>query len=323
MRPTFVLTFDTELMWGSFDHTPESRFARTHPDMRGIVSDLLTILEEQEVSATWALVGHLFLSACAKGSDGRAHSEIQRPTYSWYPKDWLAEDPCGNRVRYPLWYGDDIVDLILAARVPQEVGSHSFSHLILGDPGCSEAAAAADIAECVKLANGRGLTLRSFVFPRNLEGHHRVLARQGFTAYRGEDPTWFRPLHGRLKRAAHLLDQAAGLPPPVSTPREILPGLWNIPGSMLLLHRSGVRRMIPFRTRVYKARAGLRRAVREGKVFHLWTHPENMAWDRAGMLDALSAIIHEAVRLRGRGVLDIRTMGQVAASLSRSAPGDE
>ena len=316
MRPTFVLSLDKELVWGSFDHTSAEEWGRQNPDPRGVVAELLRLFDEYRIPATWAVVGHLFLRSCTRGPDGRAHPELLRPSYEWYPRDWLGVDPCTDRARAPLFYGDDIVDSILAAKTPQEIGSHSFSHIVYGDPGCSADVARADVEACVRVARERNITLRSFVFPRNVEGHHAVLRDNGFAAYRGEEPIWYRTIGGRVKRGAHLIDQAAGLEPPVSLPHETLPGLWNVPGSMLFLHRGGVRRLIPLASRVKKARAGLARAVRENKVFHLWFHPFNMSQDREGMFAALRAILAEAASLRARGLLDICTMGDVAAGLS-------
>jgi peptidoglycan/xylan/chitin deacetylase (PgdA/CDA1 family) len=319
VRPTFVLSIDTELVWGSFDHVDPDRFSVRYPDLRGTISRLLAVLDDHRVPATWAVVGHLFLSSCRRGADGRAHPELPRPAFDWYRRDWFSLDPCTDRARDPLWYGDDVVDMILAARVPHEIGSHSFSHPPFGDPGCSEEVAAAEVAECVRLAEARGLTLRSFVFPRNIEGHHRVLREHGFTSYRGHDPVWFHSLPGLLQRAAHLVDQAVAVTPPVASPRQTQPGLWDIPGSMLLMERRGARRCIPLGARVAKGRAGLKRAVREEKVFHLWFHPFNLAPDRERILGALGQILDEAVRLRDRGDLDIRTMGELAASLGEQA----
>lgn len=316
LRPTFVLSLDTELVWGSFDIIPPATFAAWYPDMRLVIRGILDALVEVEMAATWAVVGHLFLQSCASGPAGPAHPELPRPTLSWHPGDWFADDPCTDRARDPLWYGDDVVDLLVGADIAQEIGSHSFAHIPFGDPGCTADVVEADLAICAELAARRGLTLRSFVFPRNSEGHHAALAEHGFAAYRGVDRTWFEGLPGQVSRAARLLDQAVPLPPPVVVPTETLPGLWNIPGSMLLIGRRGARRVVPVAATVAKAKAGLARAVREGKVFHLWTHPFNLAADRERSLAMLRAILAEAARLRDRGVLDVRTMGDLATAMT-------
>ena len=315
MRPTFVLSLDEELIWGSFDHTPAPRFDLENPDIRGAVRALLELLDEYEIPATWAVVGHLFLGSCTRGADGRAHPELERPSYSWHRGDWLGDDPCTDRARDPLWYGDDMIDAIAARRTAHEIGCHSFSHLVYGDPGCSAAAAASDLRACVERARLRGLTLRSFVFPRNLEGHHTLLREFGFVSFRGEDPAWFRALPGAGRRVGHLIDQVAALVPPVSQPYQHLPGLWNLPGSMVLLHRNGVRRAIPLAVRARKIRAGLARAIRERGLFHLWFHSQNLCRDRDGLLAVLRSAFAEAVQLRDRGLLDIRTMSDLTDSL--------
>jgi hypothetical protein len=179
----------------------------------------------------------------------------------------------------------------------------------------------ADLEEAVKAARGSALELRSFVFPRNVEGQHELLAGKGFTAYRGADPTWYRSLTGPASRLAHLFDQALSLPPPVSLPAQTLDGLWNVPGSMLLLSRLGVRRFIPLSARVRKARRGLHRAVREGKVFHLWFHPFNLAVDRRGMFSCLDRILGEVAGLRNAGRLEVKTMSDLASEMASAGSG--
>jgi peptidoglycan/xylan/chitin deacetylase (PgdA/CDA1 family) len=322
VTPTFALTFDTELIWGSFDEMTPEVFAWQYPDIRGTIDAVLRLLERYEVSATWAVVGHLYLPGCTRDAAGVAHPELVRPQQSWWPEDWYSRDPCTDRGRDPLWYGEDILDALQATRTPQEIGCHSFSHILYGDPALTREAVDADLEACISRATGRGITLRSFVFPRNSEGHHEALRAHGFTAYRGVDPTWFAGLRGPVARAAHLADQVAGLPPPVSEPTETLPGLWNIPGSALLIHRTGARRFIPMASRRRKSEAGLRRALRSGKVFHLWTHPFNLASDPPFMLAALDATLLDAVEARDKGQLIIESMGQIAERMAagRSKP---
>jgi peptidoglycan/xylan/chitin deacetylase (PgdA/CDA1 family) len=319
VEPTFTLTFDTELIWGSFDHVPAERFARLYPDIRETIDSVLRLLGRYEVPATWAVLGHLFLSECRRDGSGIAHPELVRPHQSWRPGDWYAEDPCTDRGRDPLWYGDDILDALQAARIPQEIGCHSFSHILYGDPALTREAVDADLQACVDLAAKRGITLRSFVFPRNSEGHHEALSAHGFRAYRGADPTWHARLPAPLGRAGHLIDQVIAFPPPASKPTETLPGLWNIPGSCLLIHRTGARRIIPMASRIRKARAGLRRAEATGGVFHLWTHPFNLANDPRFMIATLDAIVRDAVERRDRGLIVIEPMGAIADRLSAAS----
>ena len=94
MTGVFTLTFDTELIWGSFDHVSETTFERDYPDERGTIDGVLRLLERYEVSATWAMVGHMFLSECHRDASGRAHGEMVHPRQSRSKRDWFSDDPC-------------------------------------------------------------------------------------------------------------------------------------------------------------------------------------------------------------------------------------
>jgi peptidoglycan/xylan/chitin deacetylase (PgdA/CDA1 family) len=307
----FAITFDTELIWGSFDHVSPRDFNKRYPEIRRTIRSILELLERYEIVATWAVVGHLFLDSCQRDHGGLAHPELVRPRQSWRAGDWYALDPCTDRRRDPLWYGDDVLDELLAARPAQDIGCHSFGHALYGDPAMTPEAARSDVEACVALAAARGITLRSFVFPRNREGHHEVLRDAGFRAYRGADPAWHAGIQGRVGRLAHLLDQVAGVAPPVSRPYERLPGLWNVPGSTLFMEHTGLRRIVSRRARLRKVRLGLRRAAELNSVFHLWTHPFNLASDRRYMISTLDAILREAAEARRQGRVVIEPMAAI------------
>jgi hypothetical protein len=119
--------------------------------------------------------------------------------------------------------------------------------VLYADPDLTREAVDAELELCLRLAAARGIELRSFVFPRNAEGHHEALRAHGFRAFRGADPTGWAGLPRPLARPAHLASHILGTPPPVSRPTERLPGLWDIPGSMLFLHsaRRACARPVP------------------------------------------------------------------------------
>jgi peptidoglycan/xylan/chitin deacetylase (PgdA/CDA1 family) len=307
----FAITFDTELIWGSFDHVSPGDFERRYPDVRGTVDAILALLEHYEIQATWAVVGHLFLGGCRRDANGLAHPRLVRPVQSWRRGDWYATDPCTDRIRDPLWYGDDLLDGLRAARPAHEIGCHSFGHALYGDPAMTREAVRSDLDECIAVAAARGIRLQSFVFPRNREGHHDLLLEAGFRVYRGADPTWHAALGGPAGRVMRLVDQAAGMSPPVSRPYQRLPGLWNVPGSTLLMEHAGLRRIVSRSARLRKVRRGLRLAAATGGVFHLWTHPFNLAGDRRFMLSTLDAILRDVSDARSRGLVAVRTMAGI------------
>lgn len=105
------------------------------------------------------------------------------------------------------------------------------------------------------------------------------------------------------------------LPPPVSQP-EKMGDLWNIRGSMMLQGMDGLRGLIPPVCRLARTLSGLKRAVRERALFHLWFHPSNLAVGRSKLLQVLDRTLTAARQLEARGDLEILTMRDLARRLS-------
>jgi peptidoglycan/xylan/chitin deacetylase (PgdA/CDA1 family) len=308
-RGVFTLSLDFELIWGTLDRGVDTYREACEREHQFVVDRLLALLAEFEISATWCTLGHLFLDSCEL-HDGRKHPEIVPPR-----ADWFAEDPCTSESEDPIFYGKALLDRVLACGVPQEIGCHSFSHPIFDDPACTRETAQTELAECVRLAAERGLELQSFAFPRNRVGHLDVLPEYGFSVYRGPDPAWFEDARWPrpVKRVGHLADVALARRPPVVLPEEVLPGLWNLPGSMIYFPMHGARRRIPMSVRVSRAFKGLDAAVRERRVFHLWFHPTNLAFETEAMFDGLRRIFERASELRAADRLSIMPMRDVVA----------
>ena len=313
-KGVFTLSLDFELLWGTVDlHGPE-RFRRACEIEREVVIDrLLDLLDEHRIPATWCILGHLFLSECRR-SGGLAHPELLRPLHRWVRGDWLQHDPCSDESRAPLFYGRSLVEKIRACRTPQEIGSHSFSHAIFSDEGCTREVAASELSASVEAARHMGLELRSFAFPRNGVGHLDLLPQFGFRSYRGRAPRWYerREPPTALHRLARLWAVVAATPPPVVTPEPAGAGLTNVPASMIYFPMHGMRRHVGVSRRVRRAQKGLAAAARSGRVFHLWFHPTNLADEPEAMFSGLREILATVQGLVREGRLDVATMGDQA-----------
>ena len=315
-RGAFVISLDFELIWGTLDvRGPEGFRARCEVERTAVVDRLLALFVEFEIPATWLIVGHLFLDRCYAEA-GTKHPEIVRPRHAWCDGDWFAHDPDGTEVEAPVFLGRSIVEKIRRCPVPQEIGSHSFSHVIFGDPGCSAETAASELAASVDAARQTGLELQSFAFPRNEVGHLALLAAHGFTTFRGPEPRWYHDprMPTVVSRLGHLADVLMAAEPPVVLPVATSHGLVDVPGSMVFFPSHGFRRFIPMVLRSRRALRGLAAAVRDRRVFHLWMHPTNMADEMEGMFGALRRVLEHAARLRDEGLLDTLPMSAVAAT---------
>jgi peptidoglycan/xylan/chitin deacetylase (PgdA/CDA1 family) len=322
-RGVFTLSLDFELIWGTLsDYGPEAFRRACEVERTEVVDRLLGLLAEFEIPATWCVLGHLFLGACAR-EDGVTHPEIVPPAGKT-AEQWFAHDPCTNESTDPIYYGRSLIEKILTCPVPQEVGGHSFSHVLFGDPACTDDSAASELRECARLAGEAGLELRSFAFPQNSVGHLDLLRKFGYTSYRGPEPAWYdRPDATPIRRLGRLLDVIVARTPPVNEPVEALPGLWDLPASMMYFPMHGARRYIPLTRRVRRAVKGLDRAARERRAFHLWFHPTNLADQADRMFAGLRSIFEYAASLRRDGALTFASMGDLAeASASREASAE-
>ena len=306
----FTLSLDFELIWGTLeDYGPDAFSAACERERAEIIDRLLELLAEFEMPATWCTLGHLFLDGCSP-EDGTKHPEIVHSRRA-SGDDWFAIDPGTDERTDPIFYGQSLVEKVLACPVPQEIGCHSFSHVLFDE--CSSETAASELAECLRLADRVGVKLRSFAFPRNRVGHLELLREFGFNCYRGPEPSWYEGGERRLiHRLGHLLDVVSARTPSVVEPVEALPGLWNVPGSMMYFPMHGARRHIPVSRRVTRAAKGLDRAAESGGVFHLWFHPTNLADELDRMFAGLRSIFEHAQRLRHDGVLAFEPMGALA-----------
>jgi hypothetical protein len=80
---------------------------------------------------------------------------------------------------------------------------------------------------------------------------------------------------------------------------------------MIYFPMHGVRRRLPLSLRVSRAFKGLDAAAEERRVFHLWFHPTNLAFETEAMFAGLRHIFERASRLRAEGRLSVMPMGDV------------
>jgi hypothetical protein len=296
-RAVFTVSIDFELMWGTADRPYAHAFRGLCETERAeVVERLLGLLTQYQISATWGIVGHLFLE-----ERERSVTRLQRPL-----------QPAR------LYHAADLVRRVQTCATEQEIGSHTFSHIEMDDCGCSKTKAELEVNECVRQAARWGIEMKSFIFPRNRVGHLDVLKEHGFSCYRGPEPQWYVRKRRAIRRLGHFLDIATMRTPPSVMPVEEN-GIWNIPGSMLYTPSFGTRKFVPVWMRVRRAKRGLDLAVRKKQVFHLWFHPTDLACRADAMLDGLERIFRHAAELRDAGKLRVKTMRDLVPATEAAA----
>ena len=233
----------------------------------------------------------------------------------------VCDDPCTDHVKDPGWYAPEVVHWVRNALAGHEIGCHSFSHCVFGDAGCTREVAVSEVSRCRELASLHGISLTSFVFPRNSVGHLDVLRRSGFSCFRGPTSGWYSSLPKRLSRICSVIDEFLPIAPRLVTP-SIEDGIVDIPGSMLIRSRNQWRKLLPVHMTERKIIRGIRRCASESGIFHLWSHPLNLAWNREAMLTMLRNMASVVAEERSKGRLRVVTMSEYADMYtSRSVPG--
>jgi peptidoglycan/xylan/chitin deacetylase (PgdA/CDA1 family) len=281
------ISIDLELAWGTWDKPSAACHRLCAEKERLVVHALLELFASRAVPATWAVVGRLL-----DRSGGAPATEF------------------GERI----WYAPDLVEAIRNSPPGHDIGSHSFAHVYFEE--LDRGLLAADLRAARRIHEEHGLAFTSFVFPRNQVAHLDLLAEAGVKVFRSADVGWhtaIRKTAGTLPgRAAHLAHTLLPISPGVVQPRSHPFGLVELPSSMLLLARDGLRRLVRPEIAEMKAKLGLRRAARHGKVFHLWFHPSNFYRETDVQLGVLESILDEACAMRDRGAIDVRTMASYA-----------
>jgi hypothetical protein len=249
-----LISADFEMAW-AFLHSRLSsentdRALKLGQKTRDNISVIIDLCDQYNIPITWATVGHIFLDRC-NIVNGIRHGNLQRIPYFenkfWkYNKgDWFDQDPCTDIDTNPEFYGRDLVLDIMGRRTKHEIGCHTFSHIDCSDGICPDKVFAAEISECIRLADEMGIKLKSFVHPGHQIGHLEMLSEMGFESYRTNE--------------ADIL----------GNPHKHKSGLWELRNTAEIKYRQNWSEAF----NLCKFRMIIDKAMKKRKVCVLWFHP--------------------------------------------------
>jgi peptidoglycan/xylan/chitin deacetylase (PgdA/CDA1 family) len=212
------------------------------------VPRILQLLAEYSIPITWATVGHLFLENCTRSETGVPHAHMPRPIANdRWDGDWYVHDPCTDFRRDPLWYAPDLVQQVIDCKTPQEIGTHSFSHMNFSSRCSTSELVRREMEECIRVMEPFGVRPKALVFPHNISEYSYLplLADAGITAVRHRDE------HVRL-----------------SYPERTPSGVYKIFESMNL-------RASKHYDYVDKAKIFIEKAMERRAAYALWFHPSD------------------------------------------------
>lgn len=271
----FLFSLDTELAWGYFDQYRPGRFSNGGVWERKAVHRLLDIFDEFEISATWAVVGHMFFASCEK-------CEVC-PVMEWKGKHSSFEQIYETKDQ--LWYGADVIDLLQTRGARHEIGFHGYTHKVFDERVMTEKEAGTEISEWRRLAARKNITPYSVAFPRNRVGHLDAFKDAGYICYRGDELRPKGPHISLLRKAMNIFDLIFQTRTPlVYEPILDESGLVNLPASRWLF---GMNRRVEAALdsvglptiRIRPMINAVKRAAREGRIVHIWAHPEEFKTD--------------------------------------------
>lgn len=280
-----TISIDVELAWGNWDNITRTQLALVEQHERAIVTRLIEIFDRHQIPATFAIVAALLDRASAAGRPGREDS----------------------------WYAPDIVDTIAGASVRHDIGSHGGRHIYLDQVSEAEADEDLEFARQTHAANQ--IDFRSFVFPRNRIGKKTLLERHGIKVFRGEDMAWHQRIRSRQEQAgriANLIDKMLPIAPGAVRPARD-GAMVDLPGSMLLMSRNGLRRFAASGVTATKLNRGIATAMEKEGVFHLWFHPSNFYHDRDAQFTLFEDFVRHLAELSGQGAIGVSPMASFAA----------
>src|SRR5215831_10733649 len=127
-RGSLCISIDVEGAWGIWDKPSAAYHERCARHEASIVRGLVELFDRFEVGATWAVVGRLM--------------EL----------DEAAARTTAHGAR--IWYAPELIELVRAARTPQDIGSHSYAHVYFGS--ASREAARDDLAAARRIHDRHG-----------------------------------------------------------------------------------------------------------------------------------------------------------------------
>jgi len=283
LPPRVVWSLDFELRWGLHDRLRMDlgAYRKNLEGARQAVPRLLSVFAQRGVRATWATVGAL---ACKDWDEYWRRAppppRYANPGLAFSPR-YADLDPAGM-----LHFAPELVRLVAQAD-GQDLGTHTFSHIFLGEMGVMRRDAEADhAAACELFRESFGITPTSLVFPRNQIAFLSFYRAGGITAWRDNEDSWYYKLTEHtdhpLVRARRLADSLmpwrtrAGRFSEGRTPSTLFVRV-NLPE-------------IAWKAHVAKIAAEARRAKR-GDVLHFWLHPHNVGGDVQRGLERLERVL--------------------------------
>ncbi len=277
----FVISLDFEIYWGVRDIITISQYQDNLLGVRKAIPAMLALFSKFNINVTFATVGLLFFNDKKELLAGLPN-EIPNYTDTNLSPYAGHFDGIGNSEdEDPYHYGPSLIKLI--QEYNQEIGCHTFSHYYCLEEGQTIKDFEADLIAAKSIAEKRGVSLNSFVFPRNQynEAYLDVCKKHGILSYRGNENSilFSAKNHGSntaYRRPFRLIDAYFNLSGNNCYSLEQMNTTQpaNIPASRFLRPYSKKLALLD-NLRLKRITKSMTHAAKNKLMYHLWWHPHN------------------------------------------------
>lgn len=317
-----VISLDFEIYWGVRDAVTLKEYEEHLLGVQKVIPLLLGLFKQYDIQATFATVGFLFFNT---KEDLLKNLPNRKPVYQnskLSPYTGHFDSVGENEIVDQFHFASNLIQQIV--NNGQEIGSHTFSHYYCLEKGQTKEDFKEDLIAAKKIAQKRGIELKSFVFPRNQynKDYLTVCREMGFTSFRGNEKSWL------------FSSESFGPDNFVRRPFRLLDSYWNLSGNncysleemkdQVILNIPSSRFLRPYSKKL-KAFENLRLkritdsmsyAAKKGLVYHLWWHPHNFGSNIFNNISFLEKILIHYKKLNSEFNFESLSMRQLAKELN-------
>ncbi|HKC36668.1 MAG TPA: polysaccharide deacetylase family protein [Chitinophagaceae bacterium] len=272
----FTISLDFELFWGVRDHRTLENYGENIRNVHNVVPRLLTLFSKYNVHCTWATVGFLFFNdkkemiSCLPAE----RPGYQKKEYDPYP--YLEQ----NELEKIYHFAPALIEQI--KKTPgQEIGTHTFSHFYTLEKNTTIEQFKSDLRAAIAIAKGKGIEIKSIVFPRNQYSNEHIKAclEEGIKIYRGNELSGaYKPISREneniFRKGIRFADTYINITGhhchAIPSANKII----NVPASRFLRPYNPTFKMFDS-LKLRRIKQGMKFAAKHGLVYQLWWHPHN------------------------------------------------
>ena len=315
----FVISLDFEIYWGVRDVIELDQYKDHLLGVRRVIPGLLQSFAKYDIHATFATVGLLFFNDKEEMMQGLP---LHKPKYAdphISPYEGHFDLVGKNETEDLFHFAPSLIKMIQEAG--QEIGCQTFSHYYCLEKGQTIDDFREDIRAAKRIAEKRGIDLKSFVFPRNQynEAYLNVCREEGISSFRGNETSWLYKAKDAdsettFRRAIRLIDAYLNLSGHHCAEATYLDyiGIWNIPASRFLRPFSK-RTAFLDGLRLKRITNSMTYAAKHGLTYHIWWHPHNFGINLEENLAFLEKILLHYQKLSKKYGFRSVSMQQLAA----------